>query len=331
MEIELSQAQISILTKLDKAALSRKISSISDVEIMKKNIDNSTGKPSKKFNMDAVRKISSEVLKLQNPNQKVIQCYNYKGGVGKTVLSTQLSQQLALMGFQVLLIDWDPQMHSTINVGFDNRDKLSLANVIINQEDISKVIIRDLIPGLDIIPSCLKLSTVETELLRKNNRERVLQKILAPIRDEYDYIIIDSNPSISLMNKNALLASDLVLVVTQTEANSIDGLSDLENDLKLYEQDMGTKINYKFIANQYIEKLASHQEMLGKLRSEHKEKTLTNIIHRSEDINLATLKQVPISSIAKVNSPGLRDIIDVVHEIAIMTGGLGVKSSKASH
>ncbi len=319
MEIELSQAQISILTKQDKAALSRKITSL--------DVPGRAEKTSKKFNIDAVRHISSEVLKIQEPKQKVIQCYNYKGGVGKTVLSTQLSQQLALMGFTVLLIDWDPQMHSTINVGFDNKNKLSLANVIINQEDIESVIVKDIIPGLDVIPSCLKLSTVETELFRKNNRERILQKIINPLKESYDYIIIDSNPSISLMNKNALLASDLVLVVTQTEANSIDGLIDLEKDIKIYESDMNIKINYRFVANQYVEKLVSHQEMLGKLRSDHKERTLTNIIRRSEDINLATLKQMPIASIAKVNSPGLNDIIDVVHEIAILTGGLS-KNSK---
>ena len=320
MEIELSQTQISLLIKQDKAALSRKISNL--------DIPNRTEGMSKKFGIENVRYISTEILKIKEPKKKVIHCYNYKGGTGKTVVSVQLAQQLVLMGFSVLFIDWDPQGHSTINMGYDNKDKKSLADVIINQEDINSIIVQDFLPGLDLIPSCLKLSMVDTELLRKNNRDKVLQKYIDPLRVSYDYIIIDSNPSISLMNKNALLVSDLVLIVTQTEANSIDGLIDLEKDIKTYEEDMGIKIDYRFVANQYTEKLVSHQEMLGRLRSEYKDRTLVNIIRKSEDINQTTLRQAPISSFAKINSPGLNDIIDIVHEIAILTGGLSANNSK---
>jgi chromosome partitioning protein len=319
-EILLSQAQIGVLTKTEKSIISRKISKMN----IARSGENDKKREREKFSLDAVREISREILKIKTPEAKVLQFFNYKGGVGKTVLSSQVAFHLSLMGFKVLAFDLDPQAHMTKNLGFINNGKINFSDVITGVQDIEEVIVPH-INGLDIIPSTLRLSRAENELFGKNNRETIVKRLLAPILDNYDYIIIDTNPSISFLNYNAMLAADQIFAICQTEPNSLDGMIDLFDDFERFENDMEVKLNVKVVGNMYAQKSATSQEILGLLRNNFKDGMLQTVIRKSEDINLATKYERPIIEFAKMRSVALEDIINFTHEIAELTKGISKK------
>ena len=319
-EILLSQAQIGVLTKTEKSIISRKISKMN----IARSGENDKKREREKFSLDAVREISKEILKIKTPEAKVLQFFNYKGGVGKTVLSSQVAFHLSLMGFKVLAFDLDPQAHMTKNLGFINNGKINFSDVITGVQDIEEVIVPH-INGLDIIPSTLRLSRAENELFGKNNRETIVKRLIAPILDSYDYIIIDTNPSISFLNYNAMLAADQIFAICQTEPNSLDGMIDLFDDFERFENDMEVKLRVKVVGNMYAQKSATSQEILGLLRNNFKDGMLQTVIRKSEDINLATKYERPIIEFAKMRSIALEDIINFTHEIAELTKGISKK------
>lgn len=170
---------------------------------------------------------------------KIISLVNQKGGVGKTTTAINLATYLAEAGKFVLLVDLDPQGNASSGMGFNIREiPRSLYHAMIGQEHPKNVILKTENKGHDIIPSSQDLAGAGIEMVHMDNREFKLYDVLRQIRTDYDYIIIDSPPSLGLLTINGLVASDEVLIPVQTEYYALEGLSQLLETINLVRENL---------------------------------------------------------------------------------------------
>ena len=154
---------------------------------------------------------------------------NQKGGTGKTTTAINLSSGLAYEGKKTLLIDIDPQNHSTIGLGIEIENQNSSISKILSNSGspLKKIITKTYIKNLNIVPSHISLARIAEQMYTKLYKEATLNKAIQPIKNDYDYIIIDCPPNLGVLTINALFASDLLIVPCQMSRYSLDGLSDL--------------------------------------------------------------------------------------------------------
>ena len=174
---------------------------------------------------------------------RIIAIANQKGGVGKTTTAINLSACLSEKGQKVLAIDMDPQgnMSSGLGLDKDSIDK-TIYDMIIGESDVEEVINHGTIDNLDILPSNVDLSAVEIELIDVDNKEFVVRDAIQKIRDNYDYIIIDCPPSLSLLTINAMTTADSVLVPIQCEYYALEGLSQLIHTVELVKERLNSTL-----------------------------------------------------------------------------------------
>ncbi len=170
---------------------------------------------------------------------KTIAIANQKGGVAKTTTAVNLGAWLSLMGQKVLLIDTDPQGNATTGVGVD-KDAVErcIYDVMINKMPVQEVIVPSAVENLALLPATIELAGAEIELVGVAEREQVLKKALAGIKDEYDYIFIDCPPSLGLLTINALTAADSLLIPIQCEYYALEGLGQLLNTFQRVQQNL---------------------------------------------------------------------------------------------
>ncbi len=165
---------------------------------------------------------------------RIIAIANQKGGVGKTTTAINLSASLAEKGRKVLAIDMDPQGNLSSGLGLDkNTIEGTIYDMIIGEADVEEVIHKDTIENLDILPSNVDLSAVEIEMIDVESKEFVVKNAIQKVRDNYDYVIIDCPPSLSLLTVNAMTTADSVLVPIQCEYYALEGLSQLIHTVEL--------------------------------------------------------------------------------------------------
>lgn len=199
---------------------------------------------------------------------KIIGIANQKGGVGKTTTAVNLAAALGVLEKKILIIDADPQANATSGLGVEEV-KNSTYDLLEENADARACIQPSSSPNLDIIPSHIDLVAAEIELVDRENRESMLKNALAPIRDEYDFIIIDCAPSLGLITVNALTAADSVIIPIQCEYYALEGLGKLLNTIKnvqkIYNPDLDieglllTMYDSRLrLSNQVVEEVNSH-------------------------------------------------------------------------
>jgi chromosome partitioning protein len=159
----------------------------------------------------------------------IIAITNQKGGVGKTTTALNVSAAMALMGKNTLLIDTDPQANSTLSfVENPQQYEKSLYNVLAeNSQDIKEIIVKSTVPGLDVAISKIAMAKLEPSLLGDIDGHFRLKDVLEPIRDKYEYIIVDTAPTLGIITLNALVAADAVIIPIQSSYLCLEGTDDL--------------------------------------------------------------------------------------------------------
>jgi chromosome partitioning protein len=170
---------------------------------------------------------------------KIIAIVNQKGGVGKTTTAVNLSAYLAHLGKQILLIDIDPQANATSGLGFDHRKlEAGVYEALIGDTPFFQIIKRTKQSGLKIAPATLALAGAGVDLVNMDNREFRLANVLAEVKKDFDYIIIDGPPSLGLLAVNSLVAADEVLIPIQSEYFALEGLSQLLETIGLVQNNL---------------------------------------------------------------------------------------------
>ena len=165
---------------------------------------------------------------------RIIAVANQKGGVGKTTTAINLSSCLAEKGKKVLAVDMDPQGNMTSGLGVDkNTVENTIYDLIIGESSIDEVLKKDIMKNLDIIPANIDLSAAEIELIDVEDKEYIVRNVIKDIKDNYDYIIIDCPPSLSMLTINAMTTATSVLVPIQCEYYALEGLSQLIHTVDL--------------------------------------------------------------------------------------------------
>jgi len=274
------------------------------------------GNGRKRYSFEETRNVIKKLVAKETRVKEQIQVFfNFKGGTGKTSLCHQTAVHLVLLGFSVLAIDCDPQAHLSSSFGFDEySDDLTLYDVLINNVQINEVIQR-VYPGLDVVPSNLSMTKIELPLAQKPGREKVLDKALNPIRKKYDFILLDTNPTISMLNHSATYAANRLNIVCETQPYSLKGLDLLIEEIKSFSSAMEHKVNYCIIPNKYESKTVTAQEALGALRQTYKDLVTGSLIRKCEEFNISAKRGLPIHAFANTKSIALEDIRDLVNEL----------------
>ena len=230
--------------------------------------------------------------------RKVIALAQQKGGVGKTSTCVNLGASLAEMGKKVLLVDTDPQAALTQSFGL-NPAKLerSIYDVLANTDlALSNILLNSQIPGLSIVPSHINLAVADLQFGGRVGRERMLNKKLDPIRDDYDFILIDCGPSLGLLTINALATSDSAIIPIQCELLSLYGLKHLLDTINLVKEEINEDLTIAgYLLTMYDARTRLSEDVAQNVRETFGDQVFDTVIRRRIKLAKAPAAGIPIT------------------------------------
>ncbi len=246
---------------------------------------------------------------------------NQKGGVGKSTVSVNLSYNLAHNGKKTLLIDLDPQAHSSIIYSSDlSKNQPTISDIFLDRNyNIKKTILpakkfndESEIDNLSIISSSIHLALASESLTFKTHREKILHNHLKKVKNTFDFIIMDCPPSLGVLTINAIYTADLVLIPTSYSKYSLDGISDLFNTIEEVKE--SKNYHYRILRNIKDNRTAKTNEGIESALENFKENLFETIIFKNESINQAQMENLPLP-VFSPKSKGVQDFDNLTQEI----------------
>ncbi|MDY3928915.1 MAG: AAA family ATPase [Clostridia bacterium] len=227
---------------------------------------------------------------------KIIAIINQKGGVGKTTTAVNLSACLAYKGKKVLIIDADAQGNASSGLGIEKSEiNLSTYDCLVDDSKIKEAILRTKYKNLSILPANQELSAAEIELSYEEKREFFIKNAIEHIKDEYDFIIIDSPPALGLLTINIMTASNSVLIPIQCEYYALEGLAQLINTVKTIKKSLNKNLEIEgIVATMYDKRTNLSEQVYNEVKDHFPDKTYKTVIPRNVRLSEAPSFGEPI-------------------------------------
>jgi chromosome partitioning protein len=256
------------------------------------------------------------VLDRHGPARILAMC-NQKGGVGKTTSTINLGAALAECGRRVLLVDLDPQGALSVGLGVNPHQlDLTVHNLLMERQvTVEDVLLKTGVPGMDLLPSNIDLSAAEVQLVNEVAREQTLGRVLAPVLDDYDIVLIDCQPSLGLLTVNALTAAHGVIIPLECEFFALRGVALLIQTIEKVQERLNPRLEVEgILATMYDARTLHGREVLARVIEAFDARVFHTVINRTVRFPETTVAGEPITSYAS-SSAGAKAYRDLAREV----------------